>query len=66
MAGGLCIRRKHVEENPMSRGMTPAILAMVKERARVKLRCMLSMRAQHPGGPASTRTAELRDARHAS
>ncbi|WP_157572748.1 hypothetical protein [Nevskia soli] len=28
----------------MSRGMTPAILAMVNERERDKLRCMLSLR----------------------
>ena len=28
----------------MSRGMTPAILAMVNERERDKLRCMLNLR----------------------
>ncbi|MDB5976961.1 MAG: hypothetical protein JWR07_3721 [Nevskia sp.] len=28
----------------MSRGMTPAILAMVNERERDKLRCMMSLR----------------------
>ncbi len=28
----------------MSRGMTPAILAMVNERARDKMRCTLTMR----------------------
>ncbi len=32
------------EEHPMSRGMTPAILAMVNERARDKMRCTLTMR----------------------
>lgn len=28
----------------MSRGMTPAILAMMEERARDKLRCVLKLR----------------------
>lgn len=30
----------------MSRGMTPAILAMLDERARDKLRCVLELRAR--------------------
>ncbi|MDR3415223.1 MAG: hypothetical protein P4L83_03465 [Nevskia sp.] len=38
----------------MSRGMTPAILAMVNQRERDKMRCMLAMRrpqAQTPRHP---------------
>ncbi len=36
----------------MSRGMTPAILALVNERARDKMRCTLSMRkAPKPVSP---------------
>jgi len=35
---------RQLKETTMSRGMTPAILDMVNERARDKLRCTLAMR----------------------